>query len=146
METYELILMDLLMPGMSGYETTEKIREMGITTPIIVQSSMSSREDRRRCINTGCDAFLPKPVKYHDLLEVIKKHVPESPQDEPEKTNNKQPVKTDTESHSMILEHKVLLIEENKEQAARFSKHLESCGLNVLRVSNGNGVGTFSKT
>ena len=78
-EKFSLIIIDLIMPGMSGFETTEKIRAMGIKTPILAHSSLSSREDKRRCLQVGCDDFLPKPLDFKKLIEVVNRLIEEGP-------------------------------------------------------------------
>jgi CheY-like chemotaxis protein len=62
--TYDAVLLDLLMPGIGGYEVLRKIREHGAnrTTPILVLSVMSTRESIERCRRLGATAFLAKPV------------------------------------------------------------------------------------
>jgi len=63
---YDLILMDCMMPGMDGYQATKKIRklEMGMThIPIIAMTANAMKGDRERCIQSGMDDYVPKPVK-----------------------------------------------------------------------------------
>ena len=62
--TYDVILLDLLMPGIGGYEVLRKIRAHGAnrTTPILVLSVMSTSESIERCRRFGATAFLAKPV------------------------------------------------------------------------------------
>jgi CheY-like chemotaxis protein len=61
---YDVILLDLLMPGIGGYEVLRQMRERGANraTPILVVSVMSSHESRERCRLLGATAFLAKPV------------------------------------------------------------------------------------
>jgi len=62
--TYDVILLDLLMPGIGGYELLRRIRERGANrgTPILVLSVMATSESMRRCRRLGASAFLAKPV------------------------------------------------------------------------------------
>jgi len=62
--TYDAVLLDLLMPGIGGYEVLRKIRAHGAnrTTPILVLSVMSTRESIERCRRLGATAFVAKPV------------------------------------------------------------------------------------
>ncbi|MCK5344979.1 MAG: response regulator, partial [Candidatus Heimdallarchaeota archaeon] len=137
-KTYRLILMDLLMPGMNGFEVAERIRDMGIVTPIIAQSSLSTREDQRRSMEAGCNAFLPKPVNFPDLKNIVKKYISEYSQEEPQKIQKYGFETTDTPTLSIISGHKVLLVEESKIKADHFSEQLSGCGFNVLHVTNGD--------
>lgn len=61
---YDVILLDLLMPGIGGYEVLRRMRERGANraTPILVVSVMSSHESRERCRLLGATAFLAKPI------------------------------------------------------------------------------------
>ena len=61
---YDVILLDLLMPGIGGYEVLRLIREQGANraAPILVVSVMSNHESRERCRLLGATAFLAKPV------------------------------------------------------------------------------------
>jgi CheY-like chemotaxis protein len=61
---YDVILLDLLMPGIGGYDVLRLMRERGANraTPILVVSVMSNHESRERCRLLGATAFLAKPV------------------------------------------------------------------------------------
>lgn len=63
-KTYDVILLDLLMPGIGGYEVLRKIRAGGLNrgTPILVLSVMATHESMERCRQLGATAFLAKPV------------------------------------------------------------------------------------
>ncbi|MFP8966280.1 PAS domain S-box protein [Pokkaliibacter sp. CJK22405] len=75
---YDLILMDWRMPVMDGLTATRTIREQeteGARTTIIALTANSSVEDRQVCIEAGMDDFLPKPVKYDQLRDVLARHL-----------------------------------------------------------------------
>lgn len=65
-KTFDLILMDCVMPMMDGYETTKEIRHKELSlnrhTPIIAMTARASEEDERRCLEVGMDDYLAKPV------------------------------------------------------------------------------------
>lgn len=69
----ELVLMDLKLPVMDGYEATELIKKMRPDLPVIAQTAYSQKEDEERAIKAGCSGFITKPFKSTDLLELIKK-------------------------------------------------------------------------
>lgn len=72
---YDLILMDLQMPKLNGYETTTILRkEMAFTNPIIACSAHASNEERFKCFELGMNDYLVKPYSQNDLIEVIKKY------------------------------------------------------------------------
>jgi CheY-like chemotaxis protein len=71
--TFDVILMDVLMPIMDGFQTTRYLRELGKTrdVPIICVSAKSSGTDERSGLAAGCDYYLSKPYRARQLLSVI---------------------------------------------------------------------------
>jgi signal transduction histidine kinase/CheY-like chemotaxis protein len=73
---YDIILMDLQMPVMNGFEATEYIRkELNIDTPIIALTANSSLSEKEKCINIGMNEYLSKPFKCENLISTILKYV-----------------------------------------------------------------------
>jgi signal transduction histidine kinase/CheY-like chemotaxis protein len=73
---YDLIIMDCQMPEMDGYETTRRLRgrELGSGRPTIIAMTASARnEDRERCLASGMDDYISKPVRLADLEQVIQR-------------------------------------------------------------------------
>lgn len=73
---YDLIFMDIQMPNMNGYEATKELRKKGIVIPIIALTANAMIGDDNKCIEAGCDDYLPKPLDRRQLLEKIKKYLP----------------------------------------------------------------------
>ncbi len=72
---FDLVLMDIMMPNMTGYEATEAIRKEGITTPIVALTANAMVGDDKKCIDAGCDDYLPKPIDRRELSRIISKHL-----------------------------------------------------------------------
>lgn len=71
----DLILTDLLMPVMSGFEAVKEIRQFAPQMPIIAISASVFEMDQQKSRLAGCDAFLPKPVDEQTLLTLIAQHL-----------------------------------------------------------------------
>jgi CheY-like chemotaxis protein len=75
-EPFDLILMDIKMPKMDGYEAREKLQEKGVTTPVIALSATCPSDDKNRHIKKVFDCFLTKPVDSKKLYAAISKYLP----------------------------------------------------------------------
>jgi HAMP domain-containing protein/signal transduction histidine kinase/CheY-like chemotaxis protein len=70
----EMVLMDIMMPEMDGYETTQKIRRehKNSTLPIIAVTAKAMKGDRQKCIDAGASDYITKPVKIDQLLSLMR--------------------------------------------------------------------------
>jgi signal transduction histidine kinase/HPt (histidine-containing phosphotransfer) domain-containing protein/ActR/RegA family two-component response regulator len=78
MNQYNLIFMDHMMPEMDGIETTKKIREMGINTPVIALTANAITSAKEMLLTSGMDDFLSKPILKEQLYEILAKWIPDS--------------------------------------------------------------------
>ena len=69
--TYDLILMDMRMPGMSGEDAARRLRAMGVTAPIVALTANAFEEDRRLCLAAGMNDFLVKPLSPDALRAML---------------------------------------------------------------------------
>ncbi|KAL9542857.1 hypothetical protein MBANPS3_008401 [Mucor bainieri] len=82
--TYDLILMDVQMPIMGGFEATQKIREIEHNSgtnshvPIIALTAHAMIGDREKCLQSGMDEYVTKPLRFPELIAAIKKFAPQS--------------------------------------------------------------------
>ena len=71
----DLILMDIQMPIMDGYEATRRIREFNTEVIIIAQTAYALSGDNKKAIEAGCNDYVSKPIKTDNLLNLISKHI-----------------------------------------------------------------------
>ncbi|WP_291316092.1 response regulator [Desulfuromonas sp.] len=76
---FDLILMDGQMPQMDGLEATRKIRERGISVPIVALTARALKEDVDICLASGMDDYLRKPFKQKQLQGMVHKWLDASP-------------------------------------------------------------------
>jgi PAS domain S-box-containing protein len=100
-DSYDVILMDLQMPEMDGFEATSLIREheceRGGHVPIVALTAHAMKGDRERCLESGFDEYLSKPIRALDLMDILAKIVPApQPIPRPEPVSVPKPTLTDT--------------------------------------------------
>lgn len=73
--TFDIVLMDVQMPGMDGFEATKRIREIenktGKHIPIAAMTAHSMKGDKERCLEAGMDSYISKPIQTKELFNVI---------------------------------------------------------------------------
>jgi two-component system OmpR family response regulator len=69
---HDLVVLDIMLPGMDGFELLQKIRPMGIATPIIVLSAKTDLQDRLQGFDLGADDYLAKPFFIEELIARIR--------------------------------------------------------------------------
>ncbi|MCK5136104.1 MAG: response regulator [Bacteroidales bacterium] len=70
-DDFDLILMDIRLPGMDGYEVTQRIREKDQKIPIIAHTALVMRDEMEKAIEVGCNLFIAKPTDKSLLVSSI---------------------------------------------------------------------------
>lgn len=74
-ENLDLLLIDLKMPNLDGFETIAEIRKYNTWIPIIANTAYSFEEEKRKAFDSGCNDFLTKPIHKETLIKIILKHI-----------------------------------------------------------------------
>lgn len=69
---YDMMILDVVIPGISGFELCKRIRNNNILTPIIMLTSLDSIEDKLTGFNCGADDYMTKPFRFQELFARLK--------------------------------------------------------------------------
>jgi len=69
-EKIDLILMDMKMPFIDGFEATRRIKKINKHIPIIAQTAYAQPKEKVRCFGAGCDGYVSKPINIDNLLKL----------------------------------------------------------------------------
>jgi len=77
---FDVVLLDIQMPKLSGYQVAARLREAGVTTPIIALTAHAMHSERDRCLAAGMDDILAKPFNTASLIPMLARWLPDAPQ------------------------------------------------------------------
>ncbi len=72
---FDLILMDIRLPDISGLLVTKMIREVSPDVPIVAQTAYALHTDRIQCLAAGCNDYIAKPIRRSEFLSIISKYL-----------------------------------------------------------------------
>ena len=78
---FDLIFMDINMPGLDGFGATRMLREENVKLPIIALTALAMEGDEQRCLDAGCDDHLCKPIDASKMFELVSKYLPARTED-----------------------------------------------------------------
>lgn len=109
-KSYDIIIMDILIPYINGLDLCKQIREKDITTPILMLSALGSTDDKVVGLDAGADDYLVKPFEFKELLARIR-------------ALSKRSQKTDVDLHTLTISD--LSMDLDKRTVARAGKHID---------------------
>jgi len=80
---YDAIVLDVMLPGLDGFETCRRLREDGVWTPVLMLTARDAVEDRVAGLDTGADDYLTKPFSFAELLARLRALVRRGPMERP---------------------------------------------------------------
>ncbi len=116
---FDLILMDIQMPNMNGYEATRALRKEGVKTPIVALTANTMKGDNKKCIEAGCDDYLAKPIDRRELLKIISKYLSSKSEDLSKKID---PCKAQVDELNQLCSDKKSLDKQNNEEVINWSE------------------------
>lgn len=66
-DSFDVIVLDVMLPGMSGFDVAQELRDRGVTTPILMLTARDDEDDVIRGLRQGADGYLPKPFRIGEL-------------------------------------------------------------------------------
>ena len=134
-DPYEVLLLDVRMPGFDGFDVVSKLKESTEVPPatILLLTSDNRSGDEQRSKELGISAYLVKPVRKRILLETLSRFVSQT-------SVAIQPTLPAEEASEAIVSDKILLVEDDLGNSSIFTVHLRKAGYTVDLVENGKAA------
>ncbi len=78
-DNIDLVLMDMQLPFINGYEAASQIKAINPNLAIIAQTANVMNDDKTKCLKAGCDAYIPKPIDPDDFYRLVNQHLAKTP-------------------------------------------------------------------
>ncbi|MCF8405172.1 MAG: PAS domain S-box protein [Bacteroidales bacterium] len=75
LQDFDAVLLDIQIPGLNGYDTARKIKDLFPDLMVIAQTAFAMESEKRKCFEAGCDDYISKPVKIQELLSILTKYL-----------------------------------------------------------------------
>lgn len=70
-EAYDMVLLDMVLPQVNGYDVVRQLKKHNNELPVVAQTAQALVEDERLCLSAGCDAYISKPIEGYLLLDIM---------------------------------------------------------------------------
>ena len=74
-EDIDLVLLDIQLPEISGYQVAREMKLIRKHIPIIAQTAFAMMDDREKCLEAGCDEYITKPISKAAFMALVAKHI-----------------------------------------------------------------------
>jgi CheY-like chemotaxis protein len=136
-DDFHAVVLDMQMPVMDGYHAAKELRGAGYSGSIVALTASAMRGDRERCLEAGCDDYLPKPVDRLKLLAILGR----SGGDRPSQTGNGDGASRRPEpKEATDGSRRVLIVEDGEDAAESLAIFLESYGHSVTTALSGQSA------
>jgi len=140
----DLVLMDLSLPVLSGWEATKEIKEDPdiASIPIVAVTAHAMHGDRERALAAGCDGFIPKPIDEETFESLVRSYLRRPVREEPAAS---EPLRSPPPSSPRMPEPgRILVVDDHAEVAELIRHHLESEGHEVVVARTPDQVGEIA--